>query len=74
MSLIYKILSVIAGAITLFFVGVSTGRKKEKEKELISENDELQKDIKTLSKVNNNDNITDNLEFLLSKQQSKNKK
>jgi len=72
-SLIFKIFSVVAGIGTIFFFGSNSGRRKEQNKQLKQEHDELQKDI-TITKKVNNLSFSDKSSFLLSKQRNKNNK
>jgi hypothetical protein len=72
-SLIFKIFSVVAGIGAIFFFGSNSGRRKEQNKQLKQEHDELQKDIKITKKVNNL-SFSDKSSFLLSKQRNKNNK
>ena len=72
-SLIFKIFSVVVGIGAVFFFGSNSGRRKEQNKQLKQEHDELQKDIKITKKVNNL-SFSDKSSFLLSKQRNKNNK
>jgi hypothetical protein len=72
-SLIFKIFSVVTGIGAMFFFGSNSGRRKEQNKQLKQENDELQKDIEITREVNNL-SFSDKSSFLLSKQKNKNNK
>lgn len=69
-GLLLKLFSIIIGLGTIFFMGSSAGKKKEQNKQLKDQYDEILDDVKINKNVDNM-GFADKSNFLLSKQKNK---